>query len=374
MNIKDLFQLYKTDERISSLAGVLATNKNTHVHLKGLVGSSDAFITLALYFIQKQGQLIVLPDREEAVYFQNDLENLSEKNILLFPSSFRKSFDITSIDRPSILQRAEVLNELKHFSENGKIIVTYPEALAEKVMDKESLEKHTLELRAGERCSVDAINDFLTEYEFDRVDFVYEAGQFSIRGGIVDIYSYSHEIPYRIEFFGDHIESIRSFEIENQLSVENIQEISIIPNIQSQNLTKNQSSLLEYLDDSYNLWFKDVKFCFDVFDEGKTKAEELFQNISEEDKKIHTEYIDPNILFSTSAELNEELNRYNVIEFGKQFHFPSKNTFVFDVRPQPSFNKDFNLLIHNFKKNETDGIHNLIFAEQAKQIERLYYL
>lgn len=372
MNIKDLFQLYKTDDRISSLASAIASKKNAHIHLKGLVGSSDALVSLALYFIQKQGQLIVLPDREEAVYFQNDLENLSDKKVLLFPSSFRKAFDITNIDRQAVLQRAEVLNELKHSAEYGKLIVTYPEALAEKVMDKAALEEYTLELKSGERCSIETINDFLTEYEFERVDFVYEAGQFSIRGGIVDIYSFSNELPYRIEFFGDHVESIRTFDIENQLSVETVKELSIIPNIQSQKLANHQASLLQYLDNGTSIWFKDVQFTFDIFDQGKEKGGEIFSTLTKEDLILHPEYMDPKEVFQSSSEFNTSLKEFACVEFGKQFYFKADESVMFNIRPQPSFNKDFNLLIHNLKKNESNNIANYIFADQNKQIERLY--
>ncbi len=372
MNIKDIFQYYKTDERISSIANTLNSNKHSHIQLKGLVGSSDAFVSLALYFLQKQSQLFVLSDREEAIYFQNDLENLSDKKILLFPSSYRKAFDITNIDKQAVLQRAEVLNELKHDSEFGKIIVTYPEAIAEKVMDKNSLEKHTMELKLNEKCSIDAINEFLTEYEFERVDFVYEAGQFSIRGGIVDIYSYSHDLPYRIEFFADRVESIRTFDIENQLSVESVSELSIIPNIQSQKLANHQSSLLNYVDSNTSVWLKDVQFCFDVLDQGKEKAIQIYKGLSQEDKNLHPEYIDPEIVFHTSTEFNSIIKQFNIVEFGKQFYYSADVTIQFNVRPQPSFNKDFNLLIHNLKKNESEKIQNLIFAEQTKQIERLY--
>ena len=372
MNIKDLFQSYKTDDRISSMARALASKKNAHIHLKGLVGSSDAVVSLALYFVQKQGQVIVLTDREEAVYFQNDLENLSDKKVLLFPSSFRKAFDVTSIDRHAVLQRAEVLNELKHTSEYGKIIVTYPEALAEKVMDKAALDEYTLELKSGERCSIDTINDFLSEYEFERVDFVYEAGQYSIRGGIVDIYSYSNELPYRIEFFGDHIESIRTFDIENQLSVQTVKELSIIPNIQSLKLANHQASLLQYLDAGTSIWFKDVQFTYDLFDQGKEKASEIFDTLSKEDLILHPEYLNPEEIFSKSSEFNSSLQQFACVEFGKQFYFNADESIVFNTRPQPSFNKDFNLLIHNLKKNEKEDISNYIFADQVKQIERLY--
>lgn len=367
LNIKDLFQYYKTDDRIQSLARVLTTGKNTHVHLKGLVGSSDTFVALALYFLQKSPMLFVLPDREEAVYFMNDLENLSEKEVLLFPSSYRKPFDISNTDSASVLQRAEVLNELKHTGEYGKLIVTYPEALAEKVINKELLEKNTLEIRSNDKLSIEFINDFLVEYEFERVDFVYEAGQFSIRGGIVDIFSFSHDLPYRIEFFGDQIESIRTFGIEDQLSVEQVSEITIIPNVQSKMLNANNVSFLEYVDPATQIWIRDVRFTLDILEEGLKKAKGIYKELSTEDKGLQPEHI-----FIPSNEFNTEINKFNIVEFGKQFFFPADESIFFPVKPQPSFNKDFNLLIHNFKKNESLQIQNFIFADQAKQVERLY--
>lgn len=372
MNIKDIFQYYKTDERIQSITGALSSGKNTHIHLKGLVGSSDAFIATALYFIQKQGNLFILPDREEAVYFMNDLENLSDKPVLLFPSSYRKPFDITNTDSAAVLQRAEVLNELKHTSEYGKLIVTYPEAIAEKVIDKTVLDQNTLDLRVGEKLSIESINDFLTDYQFERTDFVYEAGQFSVRGGIVDIFSFSHDLPYRIEFFGDHIESIRTFQVEDQLSVQQVKEFTIVPNIQSKMLAENNISFLDYLDPRTSIWIRDVQFCYDILDQGYERGKDIYKGLSTEERNMNPDYIDPSMLFDRSAELNTKLNRYPVIEFGKQFYFNADHSFFFHIRPQPSFNKDFNLLIHNLKKNEQESLQNFIFSDQPKQTERLY--
>ncbi len=372
LNHKDLFQYYKTDERLHTVAAALSKKKNARIQLKGLVGSSDAFIALALYSLQKQGNLFVLADREEAVYFQNDLENLSEKQVLLFPSSYRKPFDITNLDSSAILQRAEVLNELKHSSEYGKLIVTYPEAIAELVVDQEILSQNTLELVNGERVSIDSINEFLIEFDFERVDFVYDAGQFSIRGGIVDIFSYSHPLPYRIEFFGDHIESIRTFETETQLSVENISALTIVPNIQSKLLANHTVSFLNYIDTSCNIWIKDVNFTFDILENGFEKAKKIYRALTKEEKIIHPEYLDPELVFQNKESFSEQLNNYPILEFGKQFHFQADHVEFFHFNPQPSFNKDFNLLIHNLKKNESSHIQNFIFAEQAKQMERLY--
>jgi len=201
VNIRDLINRYKTDERIEALAKTLNSGKGNKLQLKGLVGSADAVVSVATYFLLHQPQLFILPDREEAAYFMADLESILEKEVLIFPSSFRKAFDFTQVDTANVLARAEVLNELNHDSAYGKIVITYPEALAEKVIDRTVLEKNTLEISLGIKLGIDFINEFLIDYDFDRTDFVYEPGQFSIRGGIVDIFSFSHDLPYRIEFF-----------------------------------------------------------------------------------------------------------------------------------------------------------------------------
>ena len=368
----DLLQYYKTDDRIIKLAGALSDYKCAKIHLKGLIGSSDAMVALALYNIQKQGNLFVLPDREEAIYFQNDLENIFGHRVLFFPSSYKKPFDITQLDTSAVLQRAEVLNELKYNTANGKLIVSYPEAIAEKVIDQQVLAANTLEINIAEKISIESINEFLYGFEFERVDFVYEAGQFAIRGGIVDIFSYSNELPYRIEFFGDHIESIRTFETENQLSIEQINSLTIVPNIQSKLINTNTVSFLNYIDKHANLWIKDVQFTLDIIKTGYPKSIEIFEGLSTEDKNLHPEFLDPQYVFQNNKDLENAFDKINLIEFGKQYYYQPSLSLMFNMKPQTSFNKDFNLLIHHLKKNESDGLVNYIFAEQQKQIERLY--
>ena len=368
----DLLQYYKTDDRIIKLAGALSDYKCAKIHLKGLIGSSDAMVALALYNIQKQGNLFVLPDREEAIYFQNDLENIFGHRVLFFPSSYKKPFDITQLDTSAVLQRAEVLNELKYNTANGKLIVSYPEAIAEKVIDQQVLAANTLEINIAEKISIESINEFLYSFEFERVDFVYEAGQFAIRGGIVDIFSYSNELPYRIEFFGDHIESIRTFETENQLSIEQINSLTIVPNIQSKLINTNTVSFLNYIDKHANLWIKDVQFTLDIIKTGYPKSIEIFEGLSTEDKNLHPEFLDPQYVFQNNKDLENAFDKINLIEFGKQYYYQPSLSLMFNMKPQTSFNKDFNLLIHHLKKNESDGLVNYIFAEQQKQIERLY--
>ena len=372
LNIRDILELYKTDGRVEALAKSLNAGKDTRIQLRGLVGSGDAAVAVALYFLQHPNMIFVLPDREEAAYFQADLENLTGKDVLLFPSSYRKAFEFTQPDSSNVLARAEVLNELNHSAEFGRLIVTYPEALAEKVIDRDSLAKNTLEIAVNNKLSIDFINEFLIEYDFDRVDFVYEPGQFSIRGGIVDIFSFSHDLPYRVEFFGDFIESIRTFEVESQLSVEQVKTITIVPNVQSKFLTEHNISLLEYVDAGSQVWIKDVQLTLDVIKSGYKKAVELWKALSSEEKAKNPEWIDPKFGFTDEKLIGDQLHDFPVVEFGKQFFYQDAQIVNFDMRPQPSFNKDFSLLIHNFKNNEAEQIQNYILTDSARQVERLY--
>ncbi|GAB3923232.1 transcription-repair coupling factor [Mucilaginibacter myungsuensis] len=372
MNIRDILEHYKADDRVKQLATALNASKNTRVALRGLVGSSDATVAVALYFLQHKPMLFVLPDREEAGFFQADLESLTGKEVMLFPSSYRKPFEFTQPDSSNVLARAEVLNELTHATDYGQLIVTYPEAMAEKVIDRTALEKNTLEISVSNKLSIDFINEFLVDYDFDRTEFVYEPGQFSVRGGIVDIFSFSHDLPYRVEFFGDEIESIRTFEIESQLSVQQVKSITIVPNVQSKFLTESNISLLEFIDPSTNIWIKDVQFTFDIIKDGYKKATNLWRALSADEKNNNPDWIDPKFNFTDEKLIGDQLADFGIVEFGKQFLYNAPTTIQFDIRPQPSFNKDFTLLIHNFKNNVADGITNYILTDSARQIERLY--
>ncbi|MBC7418242.1 MAG: transcription-repair coupling factor [Pedobacter sp.] len=372
MNIRDLINRYKTDERVVATAQSLNKGKGSKTQLKGLVGSADAIISISTYFLLHKPQLFVLPNREEAAYFLSDLEGILGKEVLLFPSSFRKAFEFTQIDTSNVLARAEVLNELNHQSEYGKIVVTYPEALAEKVIDRSILEKNTLEISLGASLGIDFINEFLFEYDFDRSDFVYEPGQFSIRGGIVDIFSFSHELPYRIEFFGDIVESIRTFEIESQLSVDDVKTLTIVPNVQAKFLTENNISLLDYIEKDTHLWFKDVEYTIDVVKAGYKKAVDLWKALALVEKQQNPNWLDPKFSFTDEKMMSDLFQDFALVEFGKQFFYQTENIIQFETKPQPSFNKDFDLLIKNLKENESQHIHNFIFTNSTKQTERLY--
>lgn len=342
------------------------------IQLRGLIGSADAMVAVASYQLQERPYIFVLPDYEEAAFFLSDLESLLDRQVLFFPSSYRKAFDFTQSDSAHVLQRAETLNTLNHVSELPKMVVTYPEALAEKVINRNDLIKNTLEIALNAKLDIDFINEFLIEYDFERVDFVYEPGQFAVRGGIVDIFSFSNDLPYRIEFFGDMVESIRTFDTENQLSVSKIHTVTIVPNVQAKFLTENNISLLEYIDRDAVIWLKDVRFTLDIMHDGYKNATKLWAALSDTDKAHNPEWIDPKFSFSDEKMIANLLQDFPTVEYGKQFFYSEDITINFNQRPQPSFNKDFNLLTHNIKENERKGIRNYIFSDSPKQIERLF--
>jgi len=370
VGISDILAKFSQSDQVRLLAEALQ-GKNPKIHLKGLIGSADAMVAVACYQLQERPLVFVLPTHEEAAYFLSDLEGLLDKQVLFFPASYRKAFDFTQTDSAHVLQRAETLSTLNRTSELPKMVVTYPEALAEKVINRQDLEKNTLEITQRATLDIDFINEFLQEYEFERVDFVYEPGQYAIRGGIVDIFSFSNDLPYRIEFFGNDIERIRTFDIESQLSVSEIHTVTIVPNVQAKFLTEGNIALLEYIPADAVIWFEDVQFTQDIVARGYKKATELWRALSPEDKLQNPEWVDPKYNFIDEKNLSAILSDFAVVEFGKQFLYKADHTIVFDQRPQPSFNKDFSLLIHNFKENEKAHIENCIFSDSPRQIERL---
>ena len=213
------------------------------MQLSGLLGSALSFVIRSVFKKTELPFLIVLNNKEEAAYYLNDLEQMiGEQDVLFYPGSFRRPYQIEETDNANVLLRAEVLNRINS-RKKPAIIVTYPEALFEKVVTRKELDKNTLKVAVGDKISIDFINEVLFEYEFKRVDFITEPGEFSVRGGIVDVFSFSNDNPYRIEFFGDEVESIRTFDVATQLSIETQKKITIIPNVENKFFQENRKFL-----------------------------------------------------------------------------------------------------------------------------------
>lgn len=274
----DFLNIYCADGLIKTLAAGIHTPKQSNLRIKGPSGSLDAVLVASSFKIHAHDYIIVLHDKDEAAYFQNDLQNLLGRDILLFPMSYKRPYEFAEIENANILMRAEVLNRLAEKTK-PEIIVTYPEALSEKVINKRSLASNTFTIKLKENLDVAFLEEFLHNYDFEKTDFVYEAGQFSIRGGIIDVFSFAHELPYRIELFGDEVDSIRSFDPGSQLSVDTLTQISVIPNVQTRLMQEARQSLLEFISPSTRLWFKDFQLTLDVLTKSFEKAEASFDKI-----------------------------------------------------------------------------------------------
>ncbi|MBO6607711.1 transcription-repair coupling factor [Psychroserpens sp.] len=334
------------------------------VHLKGSVGSSLSFIISETFKQSDLPFLIIFNDKEEAAFHLNDLETLiNDKDVLFYPGSYRRPYQIEETDNANVLLRAEVLNRINS-RKKPAVIITYPDALFEKVVTRRELEKNTLKISVNDELSIDFVNEVLFDYQFKRVDFVTEPGEFSVRGGIVDVFSFSHDEPYRIEFFGDDVDSIRTFDVETQLSTEQVKKINIIPNVANKFLEESRQSFLKYIAQKTVVFAKNSDLLFSRIDENFNKAVEAFHALSSELK--HSE---PEELFCNSTLLKSQLLDYTLVEFGSSSVFAKENI-ICHTTPQPSFNKQFNLLIEDLNNNHDKGYKNYIACVSEQQAKR----
>jgi transcription-repair coupling factor (superfamily II helicase) len=343
--------------------------RGVRVHLKNVVGSSLSFIAAALYQNIFKTNLFVVNDKEEAAYLLNDLESLlGVEQVLFFPASYRMPYEHEEIDNANILLRAEVLNKLNS-SDRAKhvCIVSYPEALSEKVVTKAHLTKNTLQIKQGEKISIDFITEVLNEYDFERVDYVIEPGQYSVRGGIVDIFSFSNDHPYRVEFLGNDVDSIRSFDPTSQLSMSKLTFCTIIPNVQTRLLQESRQSFLEFIPEDSIIWFQNFQLSSEKIEKAYAIAEEAYNKL---DGVIAQ--LPPSELYIDKDNFSRQAISFSTVEYSNQVSFKASTTVTYSITPQPSFNKNFNLLNENLQNLRRQKFEIVIFADTHKQIERLY--
>ncbi|MEO5571025.1 MAG: CarD family transcriptional regulator, partial [Bacteroidia bacterium] len=371
MDLKDIIKKYEENKNVRTLRTIIQHNQRNIIQLTGLAGSSVSVIAAACYKTNPHHAIFVLPDREEAAYFLNDIENLlGEKQVLFFPSSYKKSYHINDIDNNNVLLRAEVLSRISK-STQPFILVTYPEAINERVITKQNLANNTIEARVGDTLSIEFISEFLIANGFERTDFVFEPGQFAIRGGIVDVFSFANELPYRMEFGGDKIESIRSFDPNTQLSEKNLNHFTIIPNVQKELAQQGTESFFNFIPQDSVLWAKDLGFTMEYIQKNLDALKEKETVLNDDDEKVA---LNANDIYENEKEIEKHLQKFTLIEYGTKI-FPDihrDETLHFNHKPQPAFNKNFNLLSENFLSNLSRGYKNIIFSDTAKQIERIY--
>jgi transcription-repair coupling factor (superfamily II helicase) len=364
----EFISIYTSDGFLKTVAAAISAPKQSNIRLKNITGGLDSIVIASTFKLQTSDYLIICQDREEAAYLQNDLQNLLESEVLVFPMSYKRPYEYSETENANILMRAEVLNHLSG-KKKSDIIVTYPDALSEKVITKRSLASNTFLVKTGQTLDVPFLEEFLHNFDFEKSDFVYEAGQFSIRGGIIDIYSFANELPYRIELFGNEVDSIRTFEPGSQLSVQTLDQVNIIPNIQTKLIQEDRQSLLDFISGDTKIWVRDYQFAEDIINKSFEKAAASFEKIV---KASGTQVVStPEKLFVTQREFIDVISRFTLVEFGSRSVLKSEKVFEFTSSAQPSFNKNFELLTTNLYEHQIKGLNNFIAADMPKQLERL---
>lgn len=366
MQKKFVTSLYSQSPQVRKLQeSIFESQHKTTV--SGLIGSSLSMVLAETFSPESSSAelpfLLILNDKEEAAYHLNDLENLlGDQHVLFYPGSFRRPYQIEETDNANVLLRSEVLNRINS-RKKPAFIVTYPEALFEKVVTRKELERNTLKIAVNDQLSIDFVNEVLFEYRFKRTDFVTEPGEFSVRGGILDVFSFSNDEPYRIEFFGDDVDSIRTFDVETQLSLEQKKKISIIPNIENKIIDENRESFLKYIASKTVVFIKDEAYFISAIDNLYKKATDAFEALDPIIKRAK-----PAELFCTGEMLQKQLADFKTVHLTLRQN--QGDTIAFNIKPQPSFNKQFNLLIENLNDNTDKGYKNYIFCSSEQQAKR----
>ena len=374
MRPDDLLEFYRRDNRTTTVLGSLEKAGNK-VELRNIVGSAlpISFCGILERELESGGKprhhLVVLEDKESAAYFMNDVEQTLVKNprpTFLFPRSARVPYQEEVVENANIGMRAQVLNEING-GRDGCVIVTYPGALSEMVVTKKKLSSQTFTLALGDSFSLDFIDEVFMEYGFEKVDFVYEPGQYAMRGGIVDVFSFSLDYPYRIEFFGEEIDSIRKFDPVSQLSVGKLTRATVVPNVGKKMLHESKESFFSFIPQDTVIWMHDVVSCEKGLSAELEKARAHYERLDGELEHTPPEelYLDPGVFKSM-------IEDFRVVEFGGGTTFPDRVTLDYEMTEQPAFNKNFDMISSNLIANSRSGYVNVIVSGQATQLERIY--
>ena len=373
MNIQELEKNYAQLPQVSALAKELGKSSVKTIFLEGLLGSSASMLFGSLSKKCKTPLLFILQDAVEAGYFYHDLTQLmGDRDVLFFPSSYRRAIKYAQRDAASEILRTEVLARLSAGS--GGYIVTCPEALAEMVVSKKNLDSKTLVLENGQTISITEMEKTLRGFGFREVDYVYEPGQFAMRGSIFDVYSFSCEYPYRIDFFGDDIDSIRTFEVEDQLSKDHRDRVEIVPELA---VAEEKVPFLSFVPKEVVLVTKDYLYVRDAIDrayqEGfssQARMEQMEGATEMEQREIERQMRKESQLI-TGAQFMTDAEQFRRIEFGHRPSSQPQATLHFHITVQPLFHKNFDLLSQSFEDYLSQGYQIYILADSAKQTERL---
>ena len=375
MKASDLLKQYAMLPQVGALADMLGKKSVKTVFLEGLMCSSAPMLFASVMPKAKLSTILfILQDADEAGYFYHDLvQLLNDKKVLFFPSSYRRAVKYAQRDAANEILRTEVLAKISN--QSSVFIVSYPEAIAELVISKKVLDDRTLTLHQGDTMDVDATVKTLRELGFDEVDYVYEPGQFALRGSILDVYSYSSEFPYRIDLFGDDIDSIRTFEVDTQLSKDKCEQIEIVPELGV--VEENKVSFLSFLPENTLMVVKDFLYVRDAIDriyqEGFSQQAltERMEGATEQEQQDIMKEMRKELQLISGPQFGREAVAFRRVEMG---HRPSglpDATIAFHVSPQPQFHKNFDLLQESLERYLVDGYRLCILADSRKQLDRL---
>ena len=392
MNLDMLLKAYLNDPRCFKIVDRITASQPQQIQLTGLHGSAAPFIVSAIFNHNSASQLnhlIILKDAEEAAYFHNTLENITNAlNLFYFPSSFKNKKNYRLLNASHVMLRTECLTRFSNPMGENRVgaIITYPEALFEKVVLPKTLSANIISIKQGDTIDTNAIYEKFIGYGFSRTDFVYEPGQFAVRGGILDIYSFGNEKPYRIELFGNEVDSIRIFDPETQLSERKLLQVSIIPNVETQFDSGEKVSLLEFLPENTVVWSEDWSFIKEKIEEEMLFFSRFSFNESKEPDNSETDFQVKEFNetdFASAVLLEDQIRQRHIIELGNKAYFSIKKqetrngileTVSFNTKEQPAFNRQFDLLIKNLKEYEEKKYNIYLFAENPKQLERLHVI
>lgn len=363
LEVQELLTMYSAHPQVSALVGLLDDKSCRNLFLKGLNGSGAALTIASLFFKKRGSYVCVLNDQEEAGYFYHDLMQLTNsQDIFFFPSAYRRAIKYGHLDPANEILRTEVLSRLQ-MPNLPTVIVTYPDALAEKVIAQADLKQKTLQIGVGDKLDNMFVSDILDEYGFEQVDYVYEPGQYAMRGSILDVFSFSHEFPYRIDFFGSEVETIRTFEVESQLSKSRLDRIAIVPEMNKSGLIS--TSLLESLSANTILAFGDLEWCKEKI--GSIYREEPVLG----DEESFTSAEQMRLRLVPEDEFLRSVLNFRRIAFGAKAAGTPDATVTFSTRPQPIYHKNFDLVSSSFLAFLEEGYTLYILSDVEKQATRI---
>ena len=376
MDIKELRELYALSPRVAALREKIGDESVRTLYLQGLVASAMPVALASLNM--KEAILVIAQDGDEAGYVYHDLcQMIGEERTQFFPSSYKRAVKYGQHDPANEILRTQTLATTSSRPADGlgRIIVTYPEALAELVVSKVQLDEKMISLKRGQEYDIVELEKQLMEFGFQRVDYVYEPGQFAVRGSILDVYSYSSELPYRLDFFGDEIDTIRTFEVDDQLSKDKKDEIQIVPELVA--VGEEKIPMTQFLPDDTIVVTRDILFVHDkieqIYNDGFSQqalSEKLIGATETEQQQIRQELTKESSLCKPSIFL-KSISGFRKMEYGLQKNGRADITLDFKIQPQPLFHKNFDLLGQSIQDYRSKGYKIYILADSEKQHQRL---